>query len=329
MKETRIKNLTIPLLLILTLSLGTMGCGGGDDPTPIATPQPSPTLLATTSPTPLIEDISTVSEESEDVVITIGNLTDMTGVASSALNTITMVLEDVVRYYNDQNLIPGITLEVINYDGGYDPALDLAGYEELKAQGADLIFSPVTSAGATLKPYLETDQMVLFTVTPTEEALTPPGNAFCPGNTSAKYASFTLLKWIAENDPYFPEGRPARVGGAYWAEAYAEELLAGAEAYAKANSDKYEWMGGYLTDFTFTWAYEVESLSDCDYLFPPVPVNQFAKEYRGAGNTVKRQAAGARCRAASPGIFPRMPKPAGLCRRRSRSRPIHKSPAVR
>ncbi len=43
----------------------------------------------------------------EDVTITIGELIDMTGVASTAMHVIHLALEDAVEYYNDENLIPG------------------------------------------------------------------------------------------------------------------------------------------------------------------------------------------------------------------------------
>ena len=74
-----------------------------------------------------VDDITHI----KDVVITIGNLTDVTGPASNALTVITMSLEDTAEYYNKQYLIPGVTFEVITYDGQYDPSRDIPGYEWL------------------------------------------------------------------------------------------------------------------------------------------------------------------------------------------------------
>ncbi|MBT4512097.1 MAG: ABC transporter substrate-binding protein [Chloroflexi bacterium] len=219
--------------------------------------------------------------------IIIGNLTDITGVSSNAMSMVNKALADMVKYYNEENLIPGVELEVVTYDGQFDPSRDIPGYQWLKRRDADLIFTPMPSTTETLKRRVEDDKMVLFALAPSKEGLLPPGYAFCPGNTYAQDISYTLLKWIAENDPDFPKDRPAKIGGAFWAEAYGEDILRGAEQYAKTHPDQYDWEGGYLTNFTFTWGPEVEDLKNCDYVLPPVPMNSFAKEYRMAGYEAK------------------------------------------
>ncbi len=203
------------------------------------------------------------------------------------MRIMTVVLEDLVEYYNDQNLIPGIEFEVITYDTEYNPSKDLLGYELLRDQGADLIFTTISSATTTLKSLLEKDKMVLFSVAPAEEALVPPGYIFCPGNALGKNVSYTLLKWIAENDPGFPENRPARIGGASWNDPYSAEFLSGMEEYARIHPDQYEWSGGYLTDVKFVWDTEVEALKDCDYLIPPITTRSFVETYNSAGYTTK------------------------------------------
>ncbi len=258
------------LLFALLLVLGAMACGNSDE-----TPTPKPTLTPTAEPT------------REPVTITIGNHTDNTGVSSNAMAIITMALEDMVTYYNDQKLIPGVEFKVLTYDGQYNPARDIPGYEWLKERGADLFFSGVASIAVTLKNYLEEDKIVLFTLAPTEEVLVPPGYVFSPGQTLGKMASYSLLKWIAENDPDFPTDRPAKIGGAYWAESFGESILAGAEEYTETHPDQYEWEGGYLTNFTFAWGPEVEALKDCDYVLPPIVMASFVEEYRNAGHTAK------------------------------------------
>ena len=176
---------------------------------------------------------------------------------------------------------------MITYDTSFSPSRDLPGYESLKDQGADLIFTTISSVTTTLKPLLEIDKMVLFSVAPTEEALVPPGYIFCPGNALGKNVSYTLLKWIAENDPDFPEDRPAKIGGAAWYDSYSNEFLSGVEEYAKTHPDQYEWSGGYLTDLKFVWDTEVEALKDCDYLMPPIASSGFVKTYHSAGYATK------------------------------------------
>lgn len=50
------------------------------------------------------------------------------------------------------NFIPGVKLEVIEYDGQFDPAKDVPAYEWLKQHGADLMVTVETTPQLTLKP---------------------------------------------------------------------------------------------------------------------------------------------------------------------------------
>ncbi|MBM3133109.1 MAG: ABC transporter substrate-binding protein [Chloroflexi bacterium] len=231
-------------------------------------------------------DISTETSE-EARVITIGNLTDKTGVSSTALNVITMALEDMAAYYNEQNLIPGIKLKVISYDGGYDPSKNIPGYEWLREKGADLIFDPVPESVETLKDRCNNDQMVIFGMTASREGFLPPGYTFCESALS-DHLAYTLLKWIAGNDPDFPKDRPAKIGAAGWTSALLEDYMDGIKAYAEAHPDQYQWVGGFVRDFGFSWTTEVPLLKDCDYVYPPMaPIATFTREFRDAGYKAK------------------------------------------
>lgn len=260
------------LLLVLAL-LGACGSGNNDEQ------DPTETTAVTIEPT------ATATQEL--VKITIGNLSDLTGVSSNAMGVINMAVEDTVEYYNEQNLIPGVEIEVITYDGQFNPSYDIPGYEWLKEAGADLIFTAIPPTPVTLKPYVDKDEMVLFAWAPTIEAISPPGYVFTPCNTLSEYAGYTLLKYVAENDPDFPKNRPALIGGAYWAETYGNGVLTAAKEYAEAHPDQYEWEAGYLASFGFNWATEVEGLKDCDYVLPPVIMTSFVDQYRSAGYTAK------------------------------------------
>ena len=235
-------------------------------------------------PTPLPKPKSTVSTDQQSETITIGNYTDMTGVASTALQYSNMALEDMVAYYNDQNLIPNIEFHVIHFDGQYNPANNVYGYEWLKDNGADVIFSSVPLDVHVLKSHLLKDDIILFLLAAAEDVPDPSEHIYPLGDTLSKFHSYTLLKWIAENDPDFPKDRPAKIGGASWMdELQSRSLLEGAQEYAKAHPEQFEWIGGYLTEFTFIWDTQVESLRDCDYVLPPVPMEQFVSQYRAAG----------------------------------------------
>ncbi len=219
----------------------------------------------------------------ETLVITIGNFTDMTGVWSHTMRVVDMALNDMVRYYNEQDLIPGVELEVIAYDGQYNPAQDIPGYEWLKQKGSDLIFVPVPATPITLKSRADADGIPIFTHHVDEEYGIPPGYVFGL-STYPQYTAFTILKWIAENDWDYETKGPAKIGGAAWSEAFSIEFMDAVDEYTTAHPEQFEFEGAYLKNFTFEWDSEIEALKNCDYLFPPTPMHTFVRDFIEAGH---------------------------------------------
>jgi len=76
--------------VLLLVPMLMMACGGSSDD------NGGPTLPPNGTETPPLTKI------------TIGNLTDKTGVASNALSVIDKALEDMVEYANEQAIIPGV-----------------------------------------------------------------------------------------------------------------------------------------------------------------------------------------------------------------------------
>ena len=126
------------LVVILLLLPILVACDNDDNGNGVATGE---------SPTPT----GTKGEET----ITIGAIMDLTGVAAAGMDKILYSLEDLCRYYNDENLIPGVTLKVEVFDDEYDPARDITGFNRLKSQGAEVFFTPVAAAANVLKPFCE------------------------------------------------------------------------------------------------------------------------------------------------------------------------------
>ena len=276
--------LGIVILIITTLSgLSFVACGD-DDETPVSDDadiqEPQPTEKTPTLP------------EEEELVITIGNLTDMTGPASNAMLVIDMALDDLVRHYNENNIIPSVRLKVIQYDSQMDPSKFIPGYEWLKEKGADFICTSLPGVAITLETLVNDDKKVLFSQAAEKAAFEPPGYVFMAGPL-ADHEVFTLLKWIAENDWDYQTKGPAKIGGASWDDPKSRDALEAIEQYAEVHPDQFEWISGHLTPMaTFTWGPEVDALKDCDYLYPPGIMGNFVKEYRDAGHTAKLIGAG-------------------------------------
>lgn len=271
MVESLPKKGCLILIVVISALLMLVACGDGEEEE--ASPLVRP--LDTTEEVVVIPD--------EPIVVTIGNITDITGPGAYAVTKVGMALEDLAAYYNDNNLIPGIRFEVITYDGQMDPAKDIPGYEWLRENGADLIFTTVPATSTTLKPRVESDEVVLFTVAGNREGFLPPGYVFNLG-IDPEYEAYTLLRWIAENDWDYQTKGPAKIGGAAWSESYSDTLLAAMEEYCSIHPDQFEWIGGYLTNFGFIWSAEVEALKDCDYIYPGIILKNFVEQYREAGH---------------------------------------------
>ena len=270
------------LLFVLTLILASfliIGCDSDDEITSSVPETPALTedLASTVEPT---------TEPQDDVVITIGNLTDQTGPSANAVSVINGALDDLVDYCNETSFIPGVKLKVVTYDGQLDPSRDIPGYEWLLSKGADLIYTSVPTSPVTLASRVNREKVVLFTPSIPLKELSPPGFIFDTGNVP-EHDAYTLLKWIAENDWDYQANGPAKIGGAGWTDSYDIEFMDALERYAEAHPDKFEFIGSYAKEFTFLWSTEVEALKDADYIFPPsIPIT-LMKQYRKAGHDGK------------------------------------------
>lgn len=279
------------LLMILPVMIA---CGSDDEsPGPSETPGPTPTIVPAAIETPTVAAVTTTPTQAptpqEDVNVTIGVFSDITGMAATAMATIDEAIADLVRYFNEENLIPGANLEVITYDTQYNPANDIPGYEWLKERGADVMITGLPNTPVTVKPRIEEDGMLLFSMNTSEDMIEPPGNIFCCNAPTPSFA-YTLMKWIADHDWDYTAKGPAKIGAAGWAESYAITLFDAMEEYCKAHPDQFKWEGGYLTNNSVTWGPEVEALFDCDYIMIPATAfgpGSFIKDYRLADGKAK------------------------------------------
>ena len=269
------KKLAILLVpfLALGLILNSIACdSGGEEATSDPLTQPSSTVT------------SEPQVKLEPVEITIGNLSDLTGVGAGGFEIINMGINDMVDHYNDNNLIPGVKVKVVTYDGQYDPSKDIPGWEWLLERGADVIFAGPPHSAITLQSRADKNEVLLFTTSAGIDLFTGPGYLFSLASIP-HYEAWTLMKWIAENHWDFEANGPAKIGGAAWDSAAQTAFFDGMEQYAVAHPDQFEFVGGYRTPTgTFTWEPEVQALKDADYVYPCTAcLSGFAKEYRNAG----------------------------------------------
>ncbi|MFO8011531.1 MAG: ABC transporter substrate-binding protein [Dehalococcoidia bacterium] len=218
-----------------------------------------------------------------EVTITIGNITDKTGPASSAMEPVDMVLKDLVRYFNENDLIPNVTLKVLEYDTEYNPARDIPGYEWLMNRGADFVYGGLPSTPIALKSKVNKDEVVMFASSGLSEVGDPPGWIFTINPAFADVGQ-SYLNWIAENHWDYEANGPARVGMLTWATPAYEEFMQGFEQYVEAHPEQFEWEGKFMEDAgTFIWDNQANELKNADYVFLPgaglVPAAKALRDY--------------------------------------------------
>jgi len=278
MKKSSKIGILILVMLLAVLPL-LAACGDDDEketPSPTAT---KPTATATGKPTP-------TETEQQKVKINIGLLTDLTGPSATALVPVDQALKDVIRYFNEKNLIPGAEFEAISYDTGYDPAKVRPGYEWLKERKAAFFFSGVPLAGTLTKPWVDQDKIIFFSLVSSPELYAPPGYTFSV-NIDTEAFVYTLMNWLPQNDPNFPKGRPAKIGLVGMEEPYVKNMLEGVEKWCATHPSEWRMVGGFTVPWTqVNFPTEVEALKGCDYVLPPSTgffLANFVKQMRAAG----------------------------------------------
>lgn len=222
-------------------------CGGEGEKEETGVPSPSPT---------------------HKVKVTIGNHTDLTGVSAIPMAEVNMGVRDAVRYYNENGLIPGVEVELIEYDGRTDSALDIPGYEWLKEKGADVIMVWIPSLGVTLRAPADSDRFPVFAANSRKESLYPPGYLFSTSPLMDD-EGWNLISWVAENDWDYQTKGPAKVGGAAWDTNGLDPAFQQIKRYAELHPERIQWVGSYLVpQGSFQWDVAVEALKDCDYVIP-------------------------------------------------------------
>jgi ABC-type branched-subunit amino acid transport system substrate-binding protein len=220
--------------------------------------------------------------ERREVTITIGELTDLTGPASTSTIYLHYALQDTIRYYNEEGLIPGVKLRLTSYDTNYNTARTLLGYYWLKERGAKVLMIPIANDSETAKAFAERDKIPIAAFDTTTYLIEPPGWVFCFSPKAAEQQRF-LLKWISDHWDY-SKGIP-KVGFMQW------NLVAGVgqqkafKEYAQAHPDKFDFVYCALPPVgTQSYGAQVGALKDCDYIeVMTLSIGPFIRDYRARG----------------------------------------------
>jgi len=219
------------------------------------------------------------------VTITIGEITDLTGPGSPAVITLHYCLQDMISYYNDEGLIPGVRLKMVAWDNRYDPSREVLGYDWAKGKGAKVIVVIIPQSGVMLKPYADRDRMPIVALSTHRDTLHPPGWVFNMSNSADMHLK-TLLKWISEEHwNYAQEGRVFKFGLAGWSEPQILAIKKAIEEYVQDNPGQVDFVGSYIVPFgTMMWGHEVDALKGCDYIcVMGYPMGSFMKRFQEKG----------------------------------------------
>ena len=227
-------------------------------------------------------------EEEEGVTITIGEITDLTGPASPAIIPLHYALEDMVSYYNEKGLIPGVKFDIVSWDNKYDPARDVPGYDWVRDHGAQLIISVIPQSAVILKTFADRDEFPIVSLSTNEAALEPPGWVFCMSNSLYSEMK-TLLKWLSEED-WDDDQRIPKIGLVGWSEPATISVAKAMKEYSQAHPEQFAWVGDFIAPFgVVMWGGEIGKLEDCDYIATiGFPMGGFINQFLDRGCSTKR-----------------------------------------
>lgn len=173
-------------------------------PKPAATtPAPAATKPATPAPT---SKPTTPQPAAKPVSIKLGIVADQTGPTASGNVGVFWGYQDLAKWANDNNYVPGVTFETIAYDNRFDMGRSLSGYELMKTRGVSVVHEQMTGANYALKDKYAADKIVAF-IPPAPKALHPPGWAFT-ADASYSDAAAMAFEWIVQD--WKSTGKPGK-----------------------------------------------------------------------------------------------------------------------
>jgi ABC-type branched-subunit amino acid transport system substrate-binding protein len=174
----------------------------------------------------------------------------------------------MIRYYNDEDIIPGVKLKLDAYDTQFNPSRYSLGYDWCRYKGAQVVITIVADVPKLLKPFAARDKVVLAAMSGSQELFDPPGWVFGFSNTNEDSVKI-LLHWIRQND-WKEQGTP-KIGMIYYNDTQSVDIAAAIEAYLHGTGE-YDLVDNIATP---VGTYAVESYAKklkeegCDYVAVP------------------------------------------------------------
>ena len=248
-KRARIVALVLAALMLLSAT-GLAGCGGG------------------------VED---------ENVLVIGFLEDLTGPAGFAVRQSYEGAQDYFRMVDDEDLIPGLKIKLIQYDTRLDYSRTLPGYVWLDGQGMDMLWMLTGTFVALVRDRVEQDGMpvVASQAEPTTLGSDWIFHMFPGQKSEAEAVSDVILdRWDSDEEDRAPLiGVISQAG--YTGGQFTEQTLMDLR---DEDPEAFDLKSVFSPAGASSFAGEMADLRDCDYivlgaLYGP-PLANFLKEAR-------------------------------------------------
>lgn len=169
-------------------------------------------------------------------VLELGLMASITGPASSASQYAVRGAEEYIRYYNEEEGIPGVTVKLVWADTGHFVAQGLSTYNRWIERGIPLWMCVLVDETMTIKPLAERDKTPFLTFAISEKAMYPPGWVYSIYPTDAErfavWCDWIMANWKEDRPPRVvmmgPDmayGRSAQAQGTKYAESIGVEML--------------------------------------------------------------------------------------------------------
>jgi len=142
----------------------------------------------------------------EESVVEVGAIPLLTGGGGTADQPSFRAFADYVRYFNEEERIPGASIELLWRDGQTSIPAFISAYRSFADRGVPIMFANYGTAIEGLTEQLAKDQIVFVTGGSAAPLVVPPGWVFCAWATEGESAT-VLLHYFMEN---WMEDRPPK-----------------------------------------------------------------------------------------------------------------------